>query len=258
MRIVGGNDYYDRARKCGHDTHTTYVRGRTELAHAEAIAIGIYPSRLLGRLAAADGAAFRRIEARHGIFDPEIDFLTVIACGRRYQGIRIMASVIVRPETEFYLWTSAGFKAWLTDHSLEWEPAQSKAASAIREAPGTHGLRDIDAYFAPRPLARDVLGTVIERRWTILSHAPERWPLRPETPWKVDQPSLGQLEFFRSVQHDQMHQEIDMWVGGTLPSRTSATAEVSDHIRLAKHGMDHTSFRRAKGEKKPRRRKTRG
>ena len=38
-----------------------------------------------------------------------------------------------------------------------------------------------------------------------------------------------------------------MWVGGTLSSLAPKTVEITDDkIKIAKHGMDHTSFRRPK------------
>jgi hypothetical protein len=43
-----------------------------------------------------------------------------------------------------------------------------------------------------------------------------------------------------------MFQEIDMWVGGRLASAGAEMIEIPDEVRLAKHGMDRTSFRRPK------------
>jgi hypothetical protein len=255
MRIVGGHDYYDRVLRFGHDAHTTYVRGRTELPAAEARAMGIHPSRLLGSLVRKDGVAGRRARSRVGrAIEFNLAFPTVLACGKRYQGVHVVMRTVDGhcTEMEVHLWTAEAFRSWLAEHGLSWEPAEAKPWAAS-EAIGTHGPRDVDAYFSPQPLAPDVLRHLVERRWTILSHARERFRFDAgETPWKVDQPSLGQTEFFRAVPHDTMYQEIEMWIGGTLPGAAAPMAEVPDHIRLAKHGMDATSFRRGKGEKKPR------
>lgn len=243
MRIIGGRDYYDSALAYGHDTHTTYVRG-TELLHrGDAEGLGIERAEHVvsllppGRVRAEyvfhparstfTSATLRGVHFQH-------NYTTVIACGRRYQGIRLAAWRNEPADAAVqYAWSRARLDAWAAENGLIAAPFRNAA--------------ELDAYFAPTALPEAVLRAMTARRWTVLVNDPHgSWYEGGHAAWKVDQPVLKEVEFFRAVPPNVMFQEIDMWVGGRLASAGAEMTEVSDEVRLAKHGMDGTSFRRPK------------
>lgn len=243
MRIVGGRDYYDSALAYGHDEHTTYVRGRQELPVPEAEAMGIQRAEVIVDLHPAGGRGSRPMyysEYRTFIdltvrgVHHQLSCMTVIACGKRYQGIRIdrWAEEPAGGEPA-YFWSRARLEAWLAEHGLWCE--------TVRKGD------DLDAWFEPVELPARVQAAIIARGWTILVHDPGGSGYAGGTAlWRVDQPVLKQMEFFRVVPPNAMFQEIDMWVGGRLASPGAEMIAISDEVRLAKHGMDKTSFRKPK------------
>jgi len=60
-------------------------------------------------------------------------------------------------------------------------------------------------------------------------------------------PALGKMEFYRVLSAPQALQEIEMFVSGVFGGQVPPIVEVSDKIRLEKHGFDSkTSFRKDK------------
>lgn len=243
MRIIGGRDYYDSALAYGHDTHTTYVRGSGLLPWGDAVDLGIEAAEPVVSLLppgwdraeylfdpvndAFTSAVLRGVHFQH-------NYTTVLACGRRFQGIRLAAWRHEPADgTVHYAWSRARLDAWAAEHGLRAVPLRNAA--------------ELDAWFAPTPVADAVLHAMVARRWTVLVNDPHgSWYEGSHAAWKVDQPVLKEVEFFRAVPPNVMFQEIDMWVGGRLASAGAEMAQVSDEVRLAKHGMDRTSFRRPK------------
>ncbi len=243
MRIIGGRDYYDSALAYGHDTHTTYVRGGDILHASDAEALGIEGAEHVVSLLPPGR------ERAEYLFDPVNDaftsatlrgvhfqhnYTTVIACGRRFQGVRLAAWRNAPADgTVQYAWSRARLDAWAAEHGLRAVPVRNAA--------------ELDAWFEPAPLPASVLHAVIARRWTVLVNDRHGcWYEGSHGAWKVDQPVLKEVEFFRAVPPNVMFQEIDMWVGGRLASAGAEMIEIPDEVRLAKHGMDRTSFRRPK------------
>jgi hypothetical protein len=241
MKIIGGRDYYDSALAYGHDEHTTFVRGGAFVADAEAKALGIEPARRVLELHPAAGRRGpSRFHLEHDAFTEvtvrgmhhQLNFTTVIACGKRYQGLRV-ASWTDDPSRArvAYHWTAAQLHAWLAENALWHE--------TVRRGD------DLDAWFGPAELPNAVLGNLIERGWTLLVNDPQgNWYGGGHASWKVDQPVLKEVELFRVVPPHLMFQEIDQWIGGRLSRAGAPMAQVSDEVRMAKHGMDKTSFRR--------------
>lgn len=246
MRIIGGRDYYDSALAYGHDEHVTYVRGREELAVPEAEALGIEPAEIAIRLVPAGGTRQEHLyHPAHGVFSEvtvrgvhyQQNATTVIACGTRYQGVRVTrwSADPSRGEVS-YFWNRARLEAWLAENRLGLEPRRHSA--------------DLDAWFQPARLPDDVQAAIIGRRWTILVHDPPGSWYGPATVlWRVDQPVLNEVQFYRVVPPNEMFQEIEMWIGGRLAAAGPPMLEISDEVRLAKHGMDKTSFRKPKSKR---------
>jgi len=79
------------------------------------------------------------------------------------------------------------------------------------------------------------------------------WRRTPPVPWIVNSDGLGELEFFRTVPHQQARQKLAMWVGGVLPRPGQALHQLNDAQKAIKHGMDKTSFRTPASGKKSKR-----
>ena len=63
--------------------------------------------------------------------------------------------------------------------------------------------------------------------------------------WRADCDGLKEIGFQSAVDPVTAFQELSMWVGGTLSSLAPKTVEITDDkIKIAKHGMDHWSFRK--------------
>jgi hypothetical protein len=252
MRIIGGRDYYDSALSYGHDPSLVFVRGETLLEAEEAARHGLFSSHLGGLLRAERDAAEPDGPRRHGHRWPgtagtgtvrvrgteySLSFPTVIVAGRRYQGIRAEVGRLVRAAgvepSVTYCWSEPQFSHWLRQHQL--------AFGADDDARR--------AYFKPASVPAPVRELVMERRWTILARDPcggwcELSRAWPRAPWHVDRPVLRHVGFARAVPPHLLFQEIEMWLGGVLADAGKPLITVSDRDRAAKHGMDHTSFRR--------------
>ena len=248
MRIIGGRDYYDTALGYGHDEHTTYVRGQEEVSESAAHGLGIEPAGLVMELRPAEAKRVKRFLR----WDPwwrtssettlrgvryQLNCTTVIACGKRWQGVRVGVSPPDGSRHEvLYFWSRPRLEAWTAEHGLRIDPVRSED--------------EIDACFEPAALPAAVQNALVDRRWTILVHDPAGGEHGlAHAPWKVDQPVLKDVEFYRAVPPNEMFQEIDMWVGGHLPAAGREMVQIPDEIRLAKHGMDKTSFRKPKSKR---------
>lgn len=246
MRIVGGRDYYDSALAFGHDAHTTYVRGQEMLGVVEAEQLGISQADDLHFRPPAKGKKLLRRyhwrwggEFGYGDRRYRPDVVTVIACGKVYAGIRVLVAGAfdyrIQEEVNFF-WRADKLESWLEEHELE--------------ANLPPRIESLAGYFQPKPLGKDALDAVVEQRWTLLVWDPVDHHHDGKAVWKVDQPCLKAVEFYRAVPPHLLFQEIDLWVGGVLPAPGRTTVEISDEVRAAKHGMDKTSFRRPKQAKK--------
>jgi hypothetical protein len=251
MRIFGGNDYYDSAMGYGHDAQTVFVRGDALVPARDMAKIGLRTAVMEGYLVDAKRPPRRRWEyglrrwRRGGIviraWEYQVEPVTVVVAGTRYNGVHVRRDPVGRPGSAEadVLWDAEAFMRW-----------QQQCGVLFEAAP----VCDMDEYFEPAPLPAVVLNRVMERRWTILAHSPgdpEPVNSRDESPWRIDQPVLKDLKFFRRLPANLLFQEIDVWLGGRLGIEGRPMAEVSDAVRLAKHGMDHTSFRRPKQKKSP-------
>lgn len=255
MKIVGGRDYYDTALSFGHDPSTVYVRSNTELkdmslqaSELTANSLGIFPALFPGKIHKRQNMQIKR-RSRHSWrslsrrareetietskYHYRFTYPTVIACGKRYDGVRVDVQKVLyygtmSPDKTLFFWDAQLFVKWMEETQLFWN----------REV----GDGPLEDYFQPKPLSIKLLQVVTDRRWTILIHDPAVNPNK----WLVDQPMLRAVQFFKAVEPNKMFQEIDMWVGGVLPRPGKPTVEISDEVRAAKHGMDETSFRKPK------------
>lgn len=256
MRIIGGHDYYDTALSYGHDENTVFVRGDETLSIEDAKAIGLERSKLKGTLELESKKKPRRRRRSHSWsylwrrdWDDQVEtrniaysitYPTVIVCGKRFQGVRVEAEDLRsdrRYKTQWF-WTHERFAEWVTKAGLEFVEARKG---------------ELEAYFETTDLPKTLLGEVISRGWSILVNdegRPDGRLGRDGAPWMIDPDVLGELAFYRAMDPVLLFQEIDMWLGGVVASSDKEMIEISDADKIAKHGMDETSFRKAPSKKR--------
>jgi len=61
-------------------------------------------------------------------------------------------------------------------------------------------------------------------------------------------PALKNLKFFKVLDTYTCFQELSMFVGGVMGGKCPPMVEISDEVRLAKHGFNKWSFRKQKGD----------
>jgi hypothetical protein len=143
------------------------------------------------------------------------------------------------------------------------------AALTKLEKNGKHrsflGLRnehdDIVRHFAQTPTKEQIdwiienrVVTGIVRRRSIFDQVEKRHFDHIEVEANTDK--LKEIEFFKVLDPATTHMRIANFIGGVLPHGPE-TVEISDKHKIQKAGHDPvTSFRMAKGTKKPRRRKS--
>lgn len=216
------------------------MRGEQTLAADEAAKLG-FERGFLGGVAELVDAKKKRCVSYVDVLDDlvfEIGHeryyclaVTVILAGKRYNGVYCTPDFWWRHRDGAieYCWTREQWEQWLNKRGVllvgknKW----------------------IDDYFATEGLPSGLRDRMAERRWTIMVNKHERWAHKEE-PWLIDQPVLKSIQFYRRVPPNIAYQEIDMWVGGILPAAGRPMVEVSDEVRLAKHGMDEMSFQRPK------------
>ncbi len=65
-----------------------------------------------------------------------------------------------------------------------------------------------------------------------------------QSAWTVNSDTLKDYDFVKVVDPVRAFQELSMWVGGVLPKPGNPMVQITDDkVKLAKHGMDATSFR---------------
>ena len=63
-------------------------------------------------------------------------------------------------------------------------------------------------------------------------------------------PVLKDVQFFRIIDNITAYQELSMFIGGVLGGNSPKTIEISNDIKIAKHGFDKWSFRKEPGKKR--------
>lgn len=242
MRIIGGHDYYDTSMGLGHDPKVFFKRGDLKLANHELEGLGIFPARFSHRVM---GIKTNKIRYRYRWggdrdvvskgYTHTFSFLTVIVCGKRYQGIRVASVKGIGTEKIYYIWALDKLYTWLEMNELK----LSEARADWRETT----LYKADDYFEPREVSQAILNLLIEKRWSILLH-------NGGNEWLIDQPVLKTVEFAKVIPPNILFQELDMWLGGRIGLPGNVMVEVSDEVRAAKHGMDKTSFRKPPSKKR--------
>lgn len=276
MRIIGGHDYYDSGLAYGRDDAVIFLRSGDRRAttlemHERFHLPYAYCAARIGRKdqTRARQGQFGRHElgsvetwSEGRTLRHEVSHATVILCGRLHRGVHIKTTEpygISRGLGERWIWNADALRAFATDNGLELD----EGSNGIRQGWASHEvagggrridaqLQDLATWFEPVALAGPALDAFVSQRVTIASMNPLEYPphnqVRQALAWRIDQPSLAEMEFAKAVDPYTAFQEIAMWKGGVLPSDGPPVVEITDDkVKIAKAGFHHpTSFRRAK------------
>lgn len=250
MRILTGHDYYDKGLAHGADPDIVFVREKDRRETPEEF--GITALRPTFDIYYKTGSI-----RRHYLWGPGRSFndtlvsptaVYVVVAGKLYQGIEINMPYGHVPES-FFIWDAPTFRTEMAKRGFMLEPAErSKWAfgrAKFRMASAKLNAERIDAYFKPYTLDKKTYDRMIERRVTT---AVARLSLpdyeQKNRVWHVNSDGLKTVQFYRALSAYQCWQEISMWVGGVLPRSPNPMVEVSNDIKIAKHGFDDMSFRK--------------
>lgn len=273
MRLIGGKDYYDSGLAFGQDDSVLFVRtGDERMSDDEMLPLmGVGRLSSAGRLVDPNGKsgseqrrrttfAFQdrddhSVSIRHGwnTLRHDVSYVQAMLCGVLRSGMHVTASMAYGMREridERWIWTREGLDAYVKEHGLAVIDGDETPDRWIH---GDCERVSLARWFEPRPLSPQAVESVVSRRIVVATRAPgDRF--RDENgktrPWRINQPSLGEIGFAKAVDPYAAFQEISMWMGGVIPKDGPKTVQiVDDVVKLQKHGFDHpTSFRRGKAD----------
>lgn len=269
MRIIGGRDYYDGGVAYGMDDGILFLRtGEREMAEADLL------SRL--HLAKPTMAATIRVKndhkgSRYHLFQAEnglahdrghafqtqklsyaIGNCYAIVCGRLHAGMVVatMRRSGLRPhplEGQGVHWTIQSFSDLVERHGLELVVHRNTGRHRVWDNAHEIDRKAPEDYFGVHDLTEQTRKALIAERITIATHDP-RTTGDHGRHWKIDQPTLGAMEFAKAMDPVTAFQEIAMWKGGVIGADAPGMVEITDDkVKIAKHGFDvRSSFRNMK------------
>lgn len=259
MRIIGGKDYYDSAIAYGIDPGVVFVRDGRQLTNAQMDSIGRY-SGISFSLTHKDDVdtklyhsqrrrvstylydSYRQIE---GIYYKLIEH-TVIFCGKVYYGIEIQEHRTMSSGTTNFFWNLEKVKKWADQRNLVVGTA----------TPYWNRKNDNSDPFHVFSLGESSIRGMIENNVSIAidTHQADTSVSKGRTGWSearsgwvANSDGLSNIGFQSALDPYTAFQELAMWVGGTLATNGPNTVTITDDkVKIAKHGFDKTSFRKAK------------
>lgn len=209
MKIIGGNDYYDRAMSYGVDTTSVLVRNSVKIEDAPFHCN--YPTSLS--------------------HTTHLHQFRVIVGDTRYIGYLVsrVGSYGVRKSERLFAYSEESLDRALEEFGVSVPSYAQKAVSST-------------VYSSK--ISEKQTNWMIEKGLSILLVNFYCHKLA-----YVGNPStLRDFEFYRALDPFTMYQTLDMWVSGVLSGRGNKTVEITDDkIKIQKHGFDlKQSFRHRK------------
>lgn len=260
MRLVGGRDYYDSGLQYGVDLEIVFVRSARQVPalHPMPHCWGGVPALELRSEATNLRNRWHYRETtfwEHRRVQYELEAVYVILCDRLYRGCRVKWSSFL-PSWELQkihgartaetFWDRNALAKFLAKHGAGLKP--------VKLPPKNTAQRKPEKFFENRALDKEELAACLSSGVVCATHSPAdtmkmRRNSREEEVdcWQVNAANLHEYDLIKLVDPVQAFQRISMWVGGVLPKPGAQMVQITDDkIKLAKHGMDHTSFRRPK------------
>ncbi|SOC26324.1 hypothetical protein [Thalassospira xiamenensis] len=244
MRIIYGKDYYDSALAFGQDASIVYVRNKDKiLSLDEAVKLGLtVPQWSDGlRVCDEDNKHVNTFLSYHVTPKQRIRFRNVAAvvCGKVYAGVSVsLEGAYDSTDTTCVVWTEDAFSDYLAQFSLTLQKKNSKAFRREKSA---------GSFFGAKPCPASLTDYLHRNKITVMTYDSRKdlfnFTKTPEG-WRIDQPTLSSIEFYKVLPPFEMMQEASMWVGGVLAATGNSTVEITDDIiKAEKHGFDKWSFR---------------
>jgi hypothetical protein len=162
----------------------------------------------------------------------------VIFCGKKYVGLKCEHSptynlakngLAMHPQEDTQVF-------WDKDEFVKWSEEKFKLVPVIEDV---NGWRQYDnELFTAKDVSKSEYSTLIKHRISIAIY------ISTTNQWGIDFAGLQDLQFYRVFPAVDAFQELDMWMSGALGMPGNPMVEVSDDVRMAKHGMDKWSFRK--------------
>lgn len=230
MRIFTGKDYYDIGLGSGHDDALVFQRQEDWFLNTQEIESIGFPSRHTLRLAlrstrdrysyAETDKPFTMNGQRYHVYPVIVGF-----CGRLYYAYATQideANPVVH-------WKETEFVDWLTTQEMD----------------DNGNLRStrIKTYYA-QAITPAIYSWMVTERITTLSYIGSH----PSNLWRINAPSLKEVQFAKVFDPYRAFQEITMWIGGILSGIEHPTVQITnDIVKAEKHGFERKlSFRKAK------------
>lgn len=265
MRIVGGKDYYDHGLAYGRDESIVFLRTGSGAPTREwsvdtpGGAPEIVPAERNPGVSDRSSWSDAKTRWTHGRVSYEMESVHVIFCGHYYSGARVKWEPAhwdrLQPgETRDALcgndtfWDLNSFSKWISARGMRVKeqtrkPTLSLFGRAKRKPFAHYPLKDEERSFI---ISKGVAVATLDQSEKIRWHNPSRSNVQEECyVWKWNCDTLKDYKFIKVLDPVQAFQELSMWVGGVLPQPGRPMVEITDNaVKIAKHGMDKTSFRR--------------
>lgn len=274
MRIIGGHDYYDSGLAFGQDSSILFLRnGNRRLSDEELQELLDLPRTICSGRVVAPGNDHPTndrykhfLRCRHAFENIEVDRVRhefqvahVILCGRLYNGLRIVVKEPYGFSREIetrWIWSVEALRHYASDYGftvIEGRDGKTQDWDFVRSVQVRVDItvQTLTQWFSPQRLPDSARSRMVEERLTMITYDPSlNTPQdadRVYRRWRVDQPTLANMQFAKAVDPYTAFQEISMWVGGVIGSYGPNTVEITDNrIKIEKHGFDNrTSFRKA-------------
>lgn len=246
MRIFGnGKDYYDGVRAYGAERNVIFHRSVYEYADSHEnpfktlqyrfLGFGSLTSTLLGK---------RRLVGNAPYFYP----IYVWIAGTLYCGVVVLYA---NSNKRKFLWTFEKFQEVLDKEQIYQEDAGwwRKSADVFRNY-----QHITEQYFTPKKADDWQLNYLIENQIsTGITEYDRGYDPKdhhcPYMKWRFNTDGLKSTGIQKIVDPQQAYQELSMWIGGVLQQPKPIVEITDDKVILAKHGMDHWSFRKQSGQR---------
>lgn len=214
MKIQGGKDYYDHGMSFGQDDDIMFIRNQPN-----DIKVTIPDNKLMHSL-------------RYKGNEISFEIIDVIIAGEWINGVRF--NLVDKPHTSKYAWRtsdlSPDYTYWIAD-GFEWmyplkvHQKHNKAFVAMT-------VPDLDPRIVT---AIRITKSEVRRR-----DEPGQWQINTD--------GLKSIEFWKSVPPMEAFSKIYAYIAN-MPRSPNPMVEISDEVRIHKHGFDKWSFRKHKDQK---------
>jgi hypothetical protein len=243
-------DYYDRAMSNGSDASRFYLR-ETSVRDETSDDGWVLPLRTFFSAGAINGTHDT------GSGTVSLRGFVVLFCARAYIGLRVRTYVNGNPadpegvtfvqgqgdseERFFYDVASAG--SYLEAHFASEQLLKKKVKWADRDNPIANGtlLERVQRLFEIPP-SEQLTAWAVQQRIAAAVLLPR---VARGSHQLVVNPALKDFQFYKVYGPVEAYQELDMFWGGVLAPESSPMIEVPDKYKIAGHGFDQHSFRKA-------------